>query len=141
MTPVSSVHSLPRAAILSAWCDSNWGDGVQIERMPELTTLAVRTADSMYEITVLDGQAGDVLVRGGPFFPQRTPAMLSGSSFGGSILKWRGIYVGMRLEIVPQPPEMFSKVVYDPDTKRNEVMLGHKVVWTAPVESVELLAA
>jgi hypothetical protein len=73
--PRSQIHSVPRGAILSFCSDNDWG-GIQIDRMPELTTLAVRTANSLYEITILDGSAGDVLVRGGPYFPERTPVTL-----------------------------------------------------------------
>jgi hypothetical protein len=140
MKPSSQTRSIRRVAVLAAWCDCEWGDGVQIERMPELSTLAVQTADSLYEITVLNGQTGEVLVRGGPCFPERTLALLSGSSFGGSILKWRGIYAGMHLEFVPQPPQMFSRTVYDEVTGRNEFLVGYKVIWSSPVQSVELLS-
>jgi hypothetical protein len=38
-------------------------------------------------------------VRGGEFFPERTPVYLAGSSFGGSFLKRHGIYVGLRMEL------------------------------------------
>ena len=65
--------SCPEGAILDAWSDSEWNDGVQIDQMEELTTLAVRTTNSLYEITVLNGHTGEVLVRGGELFPVRTP--------------------------------------------------------------------
>jgi hypothetical protein len=42
---------------------------------------------------------GGVLIRGGRFFQKFTEARLVGSTLGGSFLKQRGIYVGMRLEI------------------------------------------
>jgi hypothetical protein len=129
-------NNVPRGAILDAWSDSEWDNGVQIDQMEELTTLAVQTENSLYEITILNGDTGEVLLRGGPFFPERTAVRLEGSTFGGSILKRRGIYVGMRMEIVPQPVEMFSQVVADPVTGRQEVMLGHRVINTSPVQSI-----
>ena len=43
---------------------------------------------------------GDILVRGGAFFPVVTKARLAGASLGGSFLKRHGIYVGFRLEFV-----------------------------------------
>ena len=43
--------------------------------------------------------SGDILIRGGRFFSEFTPARLAGSSLGGSFLKLRGIYVGFSLEI------------------------------------------
>jgi hypothetical protein len=104
--------------------------------MEELESLAVRTTNSLYEITVLNGRTGEVLVRGGEFFPARTPARLEGSTFGGSILKSRGIYVGLRMEIVPEPVEMLNQVVSDPATGKREILLGHKVIKTSPVQSI-----
>ena len=52
-----------------------------------------------YEITVISGRTGDILVRGGRFFPEFTAARLAGSSLGGSFLKLRGVYLGFNLEI------------------------------------------
>jgi hypothetical protein len=91
---VTETISSPKGAILDAWSDSEWNEGIQIDQMEELTTLAVQTSNSLYEITVLNGHTGEVLVRGGEFFPVRTPVRLEGSTCGGSILKRRGIYVG-----------------------------------------------
>jgi hypothetical protein len=101
--------------------------------MAELTTVAVRTVNSLYEITILDGSVGDVLVRGGKLFPERTPLNLSGSSFGGSFLKWRWICPGMRLEFVPQPVEIVTRTVYDEITGSREFLVGHTVFWTSVV--------
>lgn len=59
----------PKGTILDAWSDSEWNHGVQIDQIEELTTLAVQTSNNLYEITVLNGHTGEVLVRGGEFFP------------------------------------------------------------------------
>jgi hypothetical protein len=64
-----------------------------------METLSLRTENSTYEITVISGRTGDILIRGGRFFPEFTPARLAGSSLGGSFLKLRGIYVGFNLEV------------------------------------------
>ncbi len=48
--------------MLDAWSDAEWNNGVQIDKMEELTTLTVRTRNSLYEITVLNGRTGDVLL-------------------------------------------------------------------------------
>lgn len=130
---------VPAGAILDRWSEKAWDNGVQIEDFAELESLAVRTANSVYEITVLDGQRGDVLVRGGQFFPQWTPVHLSGCTLGGSFLKRRGIYVGMKIEFVPQPTQMVSKVVIDPVTGEKEFLLGHKVITTSPVQSIGVI--
>ena len=131
--------SLPRASILDAWSEQDWDNGIQIDKLQELDTIAVRTAYSLYEITILNGRKGDVLIRGGKFFPVFTNVHLAGSTFGGSFLKMRGIYVGMSMEIVPQPTEMVSEVVYDPTTGKPEFLLGYKRIVTSPVQSIGMV--
>ena len=89
---------VPVGAQLSAWSSREWSDGVQIGEMPDLETLTVQTQNSIYEITVLSGKTGEVLVRRGQFFPEWTPAQLAGASLGGSFLKAGGIYPGFKIE-------------------------------------------
>ena len=87
------------SALLDTWSSHDWTEGVQLESMPDMETLTVRTENSTYLITVISGRTGDILIRGGRFFTEFTPARLAGSSLGGSFLKLRGIYVGFSLEI------------------------------------------
>ena len=136
---MSDTNSFPRGAILDAWSDGKWDQGVQIDQLAELTILAVRTQNTVYEITILNGHAGEVLVRGGRFFPERTAVRLEGSTFGGSILKWRGVYVGMRMEIVREPVEMVSETVVDPVTGEKEFLHGHKAIITSPVQTIGII--
>ena len=91
--------TFPAGAILDTWSAHNWSSGVQLETIHDMKSLAVRTENSLYEITVISGQTGDVLVRGGSFFPEFTAARVAGSSLRGSFLKVRGIYPGFNLEI------------------------------------------
>ena len=65
---------------------------------PRSSGSIVRTANSLYEVIVLSPAAGNILVRGGAFFPVFMPARLAGSSLGGSFLKLRSVHVGFRLE-------------------------------------------
>ena len=46
----------------------------------------------------MDANRGDVLVRGGRFFPVYTRVRLAGASLAGSFLKLLGIYVGFSIE-------------------------------------------
>ena len=135
-TTMSKTTFFPMGAILDAWSHAEWDDGVQIDQLEDLTTLAVLTQNSTYEITVLNGHTGEVLVRGGNFFSERTAVRLEGSTFGGSILKRRGIYVGLRIEFVPEPVEMVSKAAHEPTTGQKEILLSHKVVLTSLVQSI-----
>ena len=47
----------------------------------------------------LEGRSGEILVRGGQFFQELTPARLAGATLGGCFCKMRGIYVGFSMEI------------------------------------------
>ena len=58
----------------------------------------VRTQNSVYQIVVVQPRRKAVLVRGGPFFPQATRAVLSGSNFGGSMLKVAWVGIGLHME-------------------------------------------
>jgi len=92
-------QAIPAGATLDFWSDEPWTNGVQIEQMDEMQKLLVRTRNSLYEITVVDRWSGEIVVRGGQFFPRATSAWLAGATFGGSILKLRGIYIGLQMEI------------------------------------------
>src|ERR1035437_2078813 len=61
--------------------------------------LAIRTRNSLYEITIIEGRSGEILLRGGHLFPELTPTRLTGATLGGSFCKMRGIYVGFWMEI------------------------------------------
>lgn len=89
----------PAGAFLEAWVSHDWSSGLQTEHLPERTSLAIETENSRYQLTILCGRTGDVLVRGGQFFPEETAARLAGSSLGGGLLKLRGIYIGFRMEL------------------------------------------
>lgn len=86
------------AVTLDAWSRHDWSDGLQIDRLAPLETIEARTRNSVYELVILDGRTGDVLVTGGQFFPTSTRVRLNGCTAGGSCLKWRGVYCGFRLE-------------------------------------------
>jgi len=62
---------------------------VQLDTLAGLERVAVRTRNSTYEITVLSPRTGDVLVRGGQFFPVHTRARLAGCSHGRTIITTR----------------------------------------------------
>ena len=88
-----------RAATLDAWCRVPWADGLQIDHLPALQSVYVQTRNTRYEITIVNGSTGDILVSGGRFFPVPTEARLNGCTLGGSCLKWRGLYPGFKMEL------------------------------------------
>jgi hypothetical protein len=88
----------PSGSLLDRWSESAWENGIQIDHLRDLQTLKVRTMNSLYEFTIISATQGMVLVRGGLYFPEWTPVGLSGSTFGGSFIKMKGIYVGFCME-------------------------------------------
>jgi hypothetical protein len=73
-------------------------DGVGLTDVDTLTTLVVRTDNSIYQITILQGHTREVMVKGGPFFPEQTRACLSGSSRGRGCLRMGWIGIGLHME-------------------------------------------
>ena len=86
-------------ALLDKWSSHSWTEGLQLETVQDMESLTIQTENSTYEVTVICGRTGEILIRGGRFFPEFTAASLAGSSLGGSFLKLRGVYVGFSLEI------------------------------------------
>ena len=108
---MSEDSSYPISPFLDAWLSHDWTTGLQTEDLPEQEFLTVETENSRYELTILCGRTGDVLVRGGQFFPYTTAARLAGSSLGGSLPKLRGIYIGFRMELHAQERSIITSRV------------------------------
>ena len=90
---------VPRHRTLDGFTEAaSQADGIGLTDVDALTTLVVRTRNSVYRITILTPHRREVLVEGGAFFPQHTRACLAGSSFGGSCLKLGWVGVGLHLE-------------------------------------------
>ena len=90
----------PAPRDLQWWAEHEWTGGVDLNALTGLEQFAVRTRNTTYEITVLTPATGEVLVRGGQFFPEHTRAELAGCSLGGSFLKMRSIHPGFLMELV-----------------------------------------
>lgn len=98
MTQAGPAAECRAAAQLDFWTHRKWDDGVQVDRLRALDRLEVRTRNSVYDIII--GERGDVLVKGGRFFPEYTRAVVLGCSLGGAFLKLGGIYRGFSMEIM-----------------------------------------
>jgi hypothetical protein len=99
-TAEAEPRNLVPATQLDAWTAGPWTGGLQIEQQAPLNTLTVCTRNSTYTIVVLRPGTGDVLLRGGSCCPTFERAVLVGATAGGSFIKVRGIYQGLRMEIV-----------------------------------------
>ena len=64
--------SIPAGAVFDRWSEDPWTNGVQVDRMGDMEKLVIQTRNSLYEITIIDGRSGEILVRGGQFFPELT---------------------------------------------------------------------
>lgn len=73
-------------------------EGVTLEKLRPCDMIHARTCNSDYEIFLLDPESGRALVRGGKYFVEPTEAIVSGSNFGGSMLKSGWLGHGLRME-------------------------------------------
>lgn len=83
---------------LDTWVRCSWDAGVQIETVDDLDILRVHTRNSSYELAVVSGQHGQMLVRGGRYFREWTRVHFLGCSLGGALLKRHTVHVGLRME-------------------------------------------
>ena len=91
---------VPRWRTLSGFAvETDPHDGIAIESLAPGTTLNVRTRNSRYRLTVLDGVRHRVLIQGGEHIPTATPADLQGATAGGSLVRTGWIEVGRRMEL------------------------------------------
>ena len=74
-------------------------EAIQLDSCPAFQWIVVRTRRSVYDIIVLSGDAGEVMVRGGRYFPEFQSATIAGSTFGGRAVRLGSICVGCYLEL------------------------------------------
>ena len=76
------------------------GDTLRLDACPELEWITVRTLRSSYDVIVLSGDTGAVMIRGGDFFPEFCRATITGSLFHAVAVRPGAIAVGLNLEFV-----------------------------------------
>ena len=97
--PDQTTERLPlRGDLLDQWLAHSWDDGVRPDELEPLELLRVQTRNSSYELAVLPGCSGRVLVRGGRYFPEWTRVHFLGCSVGGALLKRHAVHTGLRME-------------------------------------------
>ena len=87
--------------VLQNWAALSWHGGVRIPDLSAFDRVTLCTRNSLYEIVVVTPDTGEVLIRGGRFFPAFAPAHIAGCSLGGSFLKLYSVHPGFCLEVVP----------------------------------------
>jgi hypothetical protein len=73
---------------------------IQIDSCATQDTIVVNTRASVYELIVLRGEEGDVLVRGGSQFMDFRRVVFLGSTADGRSLQTRTIAIGRRMQFV-----------------------------------------
>ena len=91
----------PEKQLISDDCyqDTRWAvtEGIQVDELAQHDVLSITTANSTYQMTVIDPETAQVMVRGGSYFRSDTLAHVSSSS-SNSFIKCHGIYVGYAIE-------------------------------------------
>ena len=91
---------VPRWRTLSGFAvETPSHDGIGIESLAPGTTLNMRTRNSRYRLTVLDGVRHHILIQGAELVPTATPADLQGATAGGSLVRTGWIEVDRRMEL------------------------------------------
>ncbi len=109
---------VPRRCTLEGFAEEvSRVDGLSINELESISTLLIRTQNSLYRVIVLQPPDANIIVQGGHFFPEASEGRLIGSSFGGSFLKMGWIGIGFRMEIYQ----------------------GLRRIVTSPVQSIEIL--
>ena len=96
---MSDATTIIAASLLDTWIAYDWTSGIELASLKDFTEIYVQTRNSVYKIVVIDHQSGEILVRGGKFFLETTPAFLVGASRRGSFIKCGTIHVGLNMEI------------------------------------------
>ena len=73
---------------------------IDLRLCPARETLVVNTRASVYELIVLRGDEGDVLVRGGSHFTEFRRVLFVGSTAVGGSLHPRTIDIGLRMQFI-----------------------------------------
>jgi len=94
------MYTIPRYCALDGGAEiSPTLDGVMLMTLEACDMIQARTRNSVYEIFLLEPKSGRALVRGGKRFAEPVEATVSGSTFGGCMLKIGWLGVGLRMEI------------------------------------------
>jgi hypothetical protein len=86
------------STLSESWLADARAEGIALGSLDAGTSLILHTRNSEYRLTVLDGERGEVLLKGGLLFPEDTEACILGSAAQGALkIRWLGI--GLRMEI------------------------------------------
>jgi hypothetical protein len=86
-------------SLIGSVTGTNPKNGTLLVDVPEGGKIDVHTMNSLYELIVVDGKSGKVMVKGGKLIDGEQEAVVLGSSFGPFYLKPNWIGEGMQMAI------------------------------------------
>lgn len=92
-------HTIPRYCSLDGFAELSAVDGIALRAMSPFDTIHAKTRNSEYYIFLIAPEIGKALIQGGRFFAEPAEVTVSGSTFGGCMLKMGWLGVGLRIEI------------------------------------------
>lgn len=94
------MHNIPRFCSLDGFTElSSSLDGVALRTLSQFDTVRACTQNNEYYIFLIEPETGKAYVQGGRFFAEPIEATVSGSTFGGCMLKMGWLGIGLRIEI------------------------------------------
>ena len=103
MTPETNSTSSAGSQVQAPFAEraaARIGDTLRLGACAELDWITVRTLRSVYDVIVLSGDTGAVMIRGGDLLPEFCRATITGSLFHAVAIKPGEIAVGLKLEFV-----------------------------------------
>jgi hypothetical protein len=107
-------------------------EGVTLIELEAYDMIHARTRNSDYEIFLLDPKSGLALVRGGECFAEPVEATVSGSTFGGSMLKLGWLGVGFRMEIFVNGDRAVTSPIQSLRVERIDSVYRRTTEFTSP---------
>ena len=105
-------ETVPKVATLDGFADTvAKNEGIGLQELGAGKVLIVETDNGTYTIEVLNPAERTVRVVGGEHFPNPEICILSGSTFGGSMLKMGWIGMGMHMEFHRPNAELANRRV------------------------------
>lgn len=88
------------------------------------TMINVRTRNTLYRLTVVDGPARQISVQGGRLFPESTEAQLLGAFDGEEGVKTGWIVEGLQLQLMTSGGPVITSIVEGVDVDVNPAVLA-----------------
>lgn len=91
------MHKNLHADIIRNIEESQKNGGVELKKLAPGTRIEAQTKNSLYKITVREDDQFEI--QGGFYFPMELTSHISGSTWGGSMLKMKWLGVDMHIEL------------------------------------------